>query len=358
MDSSAYFVHNFSPFIFTISGLKLDWMSTPLGSAGLAVLLLLGLGILWGWPRFKQVTETQMSRVQALRPFFMAASIILIALFAMHKAQFDWGLRWYSTMYLLAYAFTYFCCRHWIRKKTIMLTQYLLDSLIAFAMVGMILGARTAYVFIYNWEAYSQRPMDMFKIWEGGLSFHGGIVGVIIAIVIFCRRNGIPFWHLSDRLALTVPVGIGLGRIGNFMNGELYGRVISDHVPWAMIFPTGGALPRHPSQIYQSLGEGWLLYMTLLLINRKSHREGTIGAAFVFFYGFYRFFMEYYREADEQLKYYFNNSMTMGQILCVLTMIAGIGVFFATRGTLTTQSEQSRTRIESFLIQRRKIESE
>jgi phosphatidylglycerol:prolipoprotein diacylglycerol transferase len=358
MDSSAYFVHNFSPFIFTISGLKLDWMSTPLGSAGLAVLLLLGLGILWGWPRFKQVTETQMSRVQALRPFFMAASIILIALFAMHKAQFDWGLRWYSTMYLLAYAFTYFCCRHWIRKKTIMLTQYLLDSLIAFAMVGMILGARTAYVFIYNWEAYSQRPMDMFKIWEGGLSFHGGIVGVIIAIVIFCRRNGIPFWHLSDRLALTVPVGIGLGRIGNFMNGELYGRVISDHVPWAMIFPTGGALPRHPSQIYQSLGEGWLLYLTLLLINRKSHREGTIGAAFVFFYGFYRFFMEYYREADEQLKYYFNNSMTMGQILCVLTMIAGIGVFFATRGTLTTQSEQSRTRIESFLIQRRKIESE
>lgn len=358
MDSSAYFVHNFSPFIFTISGLKLDWMSTPLGSAGLAVLLLLGLGILWGWPRFKQVTETQMSRVQALRPFFMAASIILIALFAMHKAQFDWGLRWYSTMYLLAYAFTYFCCRHWIRKKTIMLTQYLLDSLIAFAMVGMILGARTAYVFIYNWEAYSQRPMDMFKIWEGGLSFHGGIVGVIIAIVIFCRRNGIPFWHLSDRLALTVPVGIGLGRIGNFMNGELYGRVISDHVPWAMIFPPGGALPRHPSQIYQSLGEGWLLYLTLLLINRKSHREGTIGAAFVFFYGFYRFFMEYYREADEQLKYYFNNSMTMGQILCVLTMIAGIGVFFATRGTLTTQSEQSRTRIESFLIQRRKIESE
>jgi phosphatidylglycerol:prolipoprotein diacylglycerol transferase len=358
MDSSAYFVHNFSPFIFTISGLKLDWMSTPLGSAGLAVLLLLGLGILWGWPRFKQVTETQMSRVQALRSFFMAASIILIALFAMHKAQFDWGLRWYSTMYLLAYAFTYFCCRHWIRKKTIMLTQYLLDSLIAFAMVGMILGARTAYVFIYNWEAYSQRPMDMFKIWEGGLSFHGGIVGVIIAIVIFCRRNGIPFWHLSDRLALTVPVGIGLGRIGNFMNGELYGRVISDHVPWAMIFPTGGALPRHPSQIYQSLGEGWLLYLTLLLINRKSHREGTIGAAFVFFYGFYRFFMEYYREADEQLKYYFNNSMTMGQILCVLTMIAGIGVFFATRGTLTTQSEQSRTRIESFLIQRRKIESE
>lgn len=358
MDSSAYFVHNFSPFIFTVSGLKLDWMSSPAGSGALLVLLLLGVGVLWGWPKFRTLSERQLARVTALRPVFIGIAIATVALFAMHKAQFDWGLRWYSTMYLLAYAFTYLCCRHWIRKKTIMLTQYLLDSLIAYLMIGMILGARTAYVFIYNWDAYSQRPIDMLKIWEGGLSFHGGIVGVIIAIVLFCRRNGIPFWHLSDRLAFTVPVGIGLGRIGNFMNGELYGRVISDHVPWAMIFPNGGELPRHPSQIYQSLGEGWLLFLTLFVISRRSHREGTIGAAFVFFYGFYRFFMEYYREADEQLKYYFNNTMTMGQILCVLTMFAGIGVFFATRNTYLTKSEQWRSRIDTFLAQRLRIEAE
>lgn len=358
MDSSAYLLHDFTPFIFTVSGLKLDWMSTVAGSSVLVVIFLLGVGALWGLPRFRALSDAQFSRVVALRPFFIAVSVATIALFAMHKAQFDWGLRWYSTMYLLAYAFTYVCCRHWIRKKTIMLTQYLLDSLIAYAMIGMIVGARTAYVFIYNWEAYSQRPVDMFKIWEGGLSFHGGIVGVIIAIVLFCRRNAIPFWHLSDRIAFTVPVGIGLGRIGNFMNGELYGRVISDHVPWAMIFPNGGGLPRHPSQIYQSLGEGWLLFLTLFLISRKSHREGTVGAAFVFFYGLYRFFMEYYREADEQLKYYFNNTMTMGQILCVVTMLAGIGVFFATRNTFLTRTEQWRARIDAFHAQREKIEAQ
>lgn len=358
MDSSAYFVHDFSPFIFTVAGLKLDWMSTVAGSSALTALFLIGLGVLWGWPRFRTLNDSQLSRIALIRPFFIGLSVALIALFSMHKAQFDWGLRWYSTMYLLAYAFTYICCRHWIRKKTIMLTPYLLDSLIAYAMIGMIAGARTAYVFIYNWDAYAQRPMDMFKIWEGGLSFHGGIVGVIIAIVLFCRRNGIPFWHLSDRIAFTVPVGIGLGRIGNFMNGELYGRVISDHVPWAMVFPNGGGLPRHPSQIYQSLGEGWLLFLTLFIISRRSHREGTVGAAFVFFYGLYRFFMEYYREADEQLKYYFNNTMTMGQILCVLTMFAGIGVFFATRQTPLAKTEQWRARIEAFHAQRKQIEGE
>jgi phosphatidylglycerol:prolipoprotein diacylglycerol transferase len=358
MTASSYFVHNFSPFIFTVRGLKLDWMSTPVGSGVLVILFLLGLGMLWGWPRARQLSDKQLSRVYLLRPFFIALAVAITALFGLHKAGIDWGLRWYSTMYLLAYTFTYLCCRHWIRKRSIMLTPMLLDSLIAYGMIGMIAGARIAYVFIYNWDSYSKNPADMFKVWEGGLSFHGGIVGVIAALIIFCRQNGIPFWHLSDRLALTVPVGIGLGRIGNFMNGELYGRVISDHVPWAIIFPGGGDLPRHPSQIYQSLGEGWLLFLTLALINRMKHREGTIGAAFIFFYGFYRFFMEYYREADEQLKYYFSNTMTMGQILCVLTMFAGIGVFLVTRDTLQTQTEAWQQRIDSFLAQRRKIEAE
>lgn len=358
MASSGYFVHQFSPFIFTVRGLKLEWMSTPAGAAILLILFLVGLGFLWGWPRARQLSDIQFERIAFLRPLFIAAAVLLTALFGLHKAGIDWGLRWYSTMYLLAYAFTYFCCRAWIKRRSIMLTPLLLDSLIAYLMIGMIVGARSAYVLIYNWEVYAKNPIDMFKIWEGGLSFHGGIVGVIVAIILFCRKHGIPFWHLSDRLAFTVPLGIGLGRIGNFMNGELYGRVISDHVPWAVVFPGGGALPRHPSQIYQSLGEGWLLFLTLILINRKKHHEGTIGAAFVFFYGFYRFFVEYFREADEQLKYYFNNSMTMGQILCVVTMLCGVGVFMVTRGTLVTETEAWRQRIDAFLAQRKKIESE
>lgn len=358
MNTSNYFVHNFSPFIFTVRGLNLDWMSTPTGIAALAVSFLVGISLLWGLPRARQLSELHMARIYFLRPFFVAISVAVCALFGLHKAGIDWGLRWYSTMYLLAYAFTYVMCRHWISKRKIMLSPMLLDSLIAYLMIGMIIGARLFYVFIYNWDSYSKNPMDMLKVWEGGLSFHGGIVGVIAAIVIFCRQHGIPFWHLSDRLAYTVPVGIGLGRIGNFMNGELYGRVISDHVPWAMIFPGGGELPRHPSQIYQSLGEGWLLFITLVIINRMKHREGTIGAAFVFFYGFYRFFMEYFREADEQLKYYFNNNFTMGQILCVLTMAAGVGVYIVTRGTVMTQTEPWQQRIDNFLANRSKIEGE
>ncbi|NBO37585.1 prolipoprotein diacylglyceryl transferase [bacterium] len=358
MSTSAYYVHNLSPFIFTVSGLKLGWMSTVMGSAVLTVLLLLGIGGLWGLPRAREFSETQLSRIYFLRPIFILIAVVITALFGLHKAGIDWGLRWYSTMYLLGYTICYLWCRHWIKKRAIMLTPLLLDSLIAYLMLGMILGARTAYVFIYNWDAYSQRPADIIKVWEGGLSFHGGIVGVIAAIVIFCRQHKISFWHLSDRLSLTVPVGIGLGRIGNFMNGELYGRVISDHVPWAVIFPGGGDLPRHPSQIYQSLGEGWLLFITLLLINRKKHKEGTIGAAFIFFYGIYRFFMEYFREADEQLKYYFNNSMTMGQILCVLTSLAGVAVYFMTRDTLTTDTEAWQQRNDAFLAQRAQVENE
>ncbi|NBW80517.1 prolipoprotein diacylglyceryl transferase [bacterium] len=357
MAAGNYYKHDLSPFIFTVQSLKLEWMSSTGGIAGLLVLFVAGLAVLWGWPRMRQLTDKQLDRVANLRPLFVLASVLLTALFGLHKAGINWGLRWYSTMYLLAYIFTYLCCRHWIKRRSIMLTPMLLDSLIAYLMLGMIIGARTAYVFIYNWDAYARTPLDALKVWEGGLSFHGGIVGVITAIVLFCRRHGINFWHLSDNLAFTVPVGIGLGRIGNFMNGELYGRVISDHVPWAMIFPGGGDLPRHPSQIYQSLGEGWLLFLTLVLIRRFKSNEGTIGAAFVFFYGFYRFFMEYFREADEQLKYYFNNTLTMGQILCIVTMLCGIGVFVYTRSNVKVGSEQWRSRLDSFLARRSKEEA-
>ncbi|MFZ9519549.1 MAG: prolipoprotein diacylglyceryl transferase [Silvanigrellaceae bacterium] len=357
MATGNYYKHDLSPFIFTVESLKLGWMSTAGGIAGLLVLFVAGLAVLWGWPRMRQLSSEQLDKIATLRPLFVLASVLLSVLFGLHKAGINWGLRWYSTMYLLAYMVTYMSCRYWIKRRTIMLTPILLDSLIAYLMLGMIIGARTAYVFIYNWDAYARAPMDALKVWEGGLSFHGGIVGVITAIILFCRRHGINFWHLSDQLAFTVPVGIGLGRIGNFMNGELYGRVISDHVPWAMIFPGGGDLPRHPSQIYQSLGEGWLLFLTLVIVRRFKSNEGTIGAAFVFFYGFYRFFMEYFREADEQLKYYFNNTLTMGQILCIVTMLCGVGVFVYTRSNVKVGSDQWRSRLDSFLERRSKEES-
>jgi phosphatidylglycerol:prolipoprotein diacylglycerol transferase len=352
MTTANYYKHDLSPFIFTVKNFSQQGLA-----AAAIISVVLSFGLLWLWPKLKPMSESARNRLDFLRPWLIFSSIATSVLFGLHKADIDWGLRWYSTMYLLGYLFVYMCCRHWIKKRSIMLTPILLDSLIAYLMIGMLLGARIAYVFIYNWDVYSNSPLDAVKIWEGGLSFHGGIVGVITAILIFCRRNGISFWHLSDQLAFTVPVGIGLGRIGNFMNGELYGRVISDHVPWAVIFPTGGNLARHPSQIYQSLGEGWMLFLTLILVRRFKSREGTTGAAFVFFYGFYRFFVEFFREADEQLKYYFNNSLTMGQILCFITMLAGIGVFIYTRDNILVGSDVWRSKIDTFLERRAKEEA-
>jgi phosphatidylglycerol:prolipoprotein diacylglycerol transferase len=260
-------------------------------------------------------------------------------------------------MYLLGFIQAYLLCRYWISKGTIMLTPYMLDSLIAYLIIGMILGARIFFVLVYNFDAYKNNPMDMLRVWEGGLSFHGGIVGVITAMVLFCRRYQIPFFHLADKIVLAVPFGIAMGRIGNFMNGELYGRIIQSDVPWAVIFPTGGPQPRHPSQIYQSIGEGWGLLITLYLLSRRKLPQGVLAACFIFFYALYRFPAEFFREADEQLKYYFNNTFTMGQILSVITMAAAVTVMILCRKNVITGSEAAQKNIDAFLKKRLDVEA-
>jgi phosphatidylglycerol---prolipoprotein diacylglyceryl transferase len=320
-----YFVHSFSAYIFQVKALPLQWFLQPVGIGVAALVAISGFLMLGVLVKKKPASANLFSQLQS---FWLFLSIVFGALVALSKWNPEWGLRWYSTMYLLGFTYTYFACKFWMSRRKLMLTQEMLDSLIAFLILGMIIGARAFYVFVYNWNSYSQNLSDIGKVWEGGLSFHGGIVGVVIGILLYCRSQKVPFFHLADRLCLTVPFGIALGRMGNFMNGELYGRVIQGHVPWAMIFPDAGPQPRHPSQIYQSLGEGWCLFITLLIINKFSKKEGTVAASFVFFYGFYRIFMEFFREADEQLKYYFNNTTTMGQILCGVTMLIGIAVYF------------------------------
>jgi phosphatidylglycerol:prolipoprotein diacylglycerol transferase len=284
-------------------------------------------------------------------------TIATAIMFGLHLGSIDWGLRWYSTMYLLGFIQAYLLFRHWISKRSIMLTPYLLDSLIAYLILGMILGARAGFVLVYNFDAYKDSPLDMLKVWEGGLSFHGGIVGVVTALFLFCRTNKIPFFHLADKLVLTVPFGIAMGRIGNFMNGELYGRIIQSEVPWAVIFPTGGPQPRHPSQIYQSLGEGWLLLATLWFLSTRKLPQGILAASFIFFYALYRIPAEFFREADEQLKYYFNNTTTMGQILSVLTMLAAIFVMFLARKNVISGSQAAQKDIDSFLQKRQGLEA-
>jgi phosphatidylglycerol:prolipoprotein diacylglycerol transferase len=357
-DSNQYWVHNLDPYIFTVSEIPFDALKTWYGITIAAVFVVGGLIGTTLWQKKAQAAGQSGTLQATLKGIIGFVTIGAALLFGLKSAGIEWGLRWYSTMYLLAFIQGYIVLRHWIRKGTIMLTPYLLDSLIAYVIIGMIAGARFFYVVIYNLDAYAAHPLDAFKVWEGGLSFHGGIVGVITAMVIFCRRHRIPFFHLADKIVLTVPFGIGVGRIGNFMNGELYGRIIqSENVPWAVIFEHGGPQPRHPSQLYQSLGEGWLLLITLYLLSRRKLPQGVLAAAFVFFYGFYRYFVEFFREADEQLAYYFNNTTTMGQILCVLTSLAGVTVFIIVRKNIVTGSEAWKKDVDAFVEKRLQLET-
>jgi phosphatidylglycerol---prolipoprotein diacylglyceryl transferase len=340
MSQSEYFEHKLSPFIFQIKDIPFEKLSEPV-PLGITLVAILVLGVaLWFAGKRKDAEGNTPSIVASLQSIFWFALVAFGGMFAAYKANFSWGLRWYSTMYLVSFVFFYFSCKYWIRHRVIMMSQLQLDSLLAYAILGMILGARTAYVFIYNWADYQHKLGDAIKVWEGGLSFHGGIVGVVTAILIFCKRNKIPFWHLTDKICLAVPFGIGMGRIGNFMNGELFGRIIQGNVP--------------------CLCEGWLLLLTLHVINKfPSRHRGSIATSFVFFYGIYRYFIEFFREADEQLKYYFNNTTTMGQILCVITSLIGVVLYFAVvRNNPKVDSAESIAEIEDYIEKRKVLEAQ
>jgi phosphatidylglycerol:prolipoprotein diacylglycerol transferase len=352
-----YWVHNLDPYIFTVSEIPFQKLGTWQGATALGLAIVLGFVLPHFWQKKLEARGADPKVPAIIKSITTFAAIALAIMYGLHLGGIEWGLRWYSTMYLLGFIQVYLLCRHWISKGTIMLTPYLLDSLIAYLIIGMILGARTFFVLVYNFDAYKNHPMDMLKVWEGGLSFHGGIVGVITAMLLFCKRYQIPFFHLADKIVLAVPFGIAMGRIGNFMNGELYGRIIQSDVPWAVIFPTGGPQPRHPSQIYQSLGEGWGLLITLYLLSRRKLPQGVLAACFIFFYALYRFPVEFFREADEQLKYYFNNTFTMGQILSVITMLAAVAVMILCRKNVITGSEAAQKNIDAFLKKRLEIEA-
>ena len=355
-DSQNYWVHNIDPYIFTVSDIPFDIFRTWYGVLAFVIFIAGGIGGTTLWQKKQTLADKNADLPATIRGIVVFITIALAIMYGLHLGQIEWGLRWYSTMYLIGFIQLYIVGRNWIANRTIMLTPFLLDSLIAYLIMGMIIGARVFFVFVYNFDAYWQSPADMLKVWEGGLSFHGGIVGVITALFLFCKKNKIPYFHLADKIVLTVPFGIALGRIGNFMNGELYGRIIQSDIPWAVIFPTGGPQPRHPSQIYQSLGEGWGLLITLYLLSRLKLPQGTIAACFVFFYGLYRYPVEFFREADEQLKYYFNNTTTMGQILCILTMLAGITVFVFVRKNIIVKSDAWQKDVNAYLDKRYEAE--
>ncbi len=231
-------------------------------------------------------------------------------------------LRWYGLMYVLGFLSTYYLASRLPKAKEIGLTSERMQDLILYLAVGLVVGARLGFLLFYqydNWSFYLKNPLEIIATWHGGMSFHGGLIGSVCAGWIFCRRSGLPFWGVADCVAVTAPIGLGLGRLGNFINGELYGR--PSQVPWAMVFPDGGPFPRHPSQIYEALGEGVLLFIILWRLSRHHRKDGVLVTAFLFFYGAIRFLLEFFREPDENLGFLWG-SWTMGQILCSVMMLA------------------------------------
>ena len=236
-------------------------------------------------------------------------------------------IRWYGLMYLLGFLGAYFLITRQPKARSLGLAGARLQDLIFYLAIGLIVGARLGYVLFYqfsNLGEYIRNPIEIFAIWHGGMSFHGGLLGALLAGVLFCRRRKISFWASADCVIVTAPVGLGLGRIGNFLNGELFGRTSS--VSWAMVFPEGGPLPRHPSQLYEAGLEGLVLFLILWKLKDTDLKPGSLVCAFLAFYGVFRFFVEFFREPDLQLGL-FLGFLSMGQILCLAMVMAAVGLW-------------------------------
>ncbi len=241
------------------------------------------------------------------------------------------AVRWYGLMYILGFIAAYIFIQRQKPARAIGLQGAVLQDLFVYLILGLVVGARLGYVVFYQyaaWLYYIQNPLAIIAVWEGGMSFHGGMLGVVAAIWYFSFRRNLPFWCVADSVAVVAPIGLGLGRIGNFINAELYGRVTS--MPWGMVFPEGGSLPRHPSQLYQAFFEGLLLFVILWILRKRDLPDGRVGAAFVFLYGLLRFFTEFFREPDSHIGL-LANFLSMGQILCIGMMLAGILLWYCRR---------------------------
>ncbi|HET6605466.1 MAG TPA: prolipoprotein diacylglyceryl transferase, partial [Rhodopila sp.] len=216
--------------------------------------------------------------------------------------------------------------RRLAQAKPVVATPLQVDDFLTWATLGVVLGGRLGYVLFYQPGAYLAHPAQIFAVWEGGMSFHGGMLGVAIACVLFCRKEKIPILGFADRIAVVAPIGLGLGRIANFINGELWGRPAPDWLPWAMIFPRAGMVPRHPSEIYEMLLEGVALLIVMALLARQESlrlRFGFLTGAFLCGYGVARIIAEFFREPDAFLGF-LPFGTTMGQVLSVPMILAGI----------------------------------
>ena len=238
-------------------------------------------------------------------------------------------IRWYSLSYIFGILIGWWVAKKLVNYKNsnlqIEFNNNSFDDLISYIIVSIILGGRLGYVFFYNFDYYFKNPVDIIKIWEGGMSFHGALIGVIISTSLFAKLKKIPPFFLLDIIACVAPIGLFFGRIANFINGELYGTV--SNMPWSIIFPIIDDNPRHPSQLYEAVLEGVILLFILnYLFVRKKAQAGICSSFFLILYGFFRIICEQFREPDAQLGYIFG-ILSMGTILSLLMIIFGFSIF-------------------------------
>ncbi len=230
-----------------------------------------------------------------------------------------WPVYWYGFAYLIGLLMAWILMSYRSHRNGLF-TQEQVSDVLFYSALGIILGGRLGYMLFYDWPALVANPFILFQTWKGGMSFHGGLLGVILALLWLSHRLKRSLLDLTDLVAPMVPIGLGLGRLGNFVNGELWGRVTTQ--PWGMIFPSGGPLPRHPSQLYEAFFEGLVLFLVLWIYSSKPRPRAAVSGLFLLGYGFFRFFLEFFREPDMQIGFFWDK-FTEGQLLSLPMILFG-----------------------------------
>ncbi len=238
-------------------------------------------------------------------------------------------VHWYGLMYLVGFAGSWWYGVLRTRRDDLAWTTKQVEDVLFYGAVGVILGGRLGYTLFYNFSEFVEHPLTLFRIWEGGMSFHGGMLGVFVGLYLFGRKNRMTFFQVSDFIAPWVPIGLGAGRIGNFINHELWGRPVESALPWALDY--GDHIARHPSSLYQALTEGVLLFVILWWYSSKPRPRMAVSAVFMFCYGAFRFSTEFFRTPDAQLGFIAFDWLTMGQLLSLPMILFGIVTFAMAR---------------------------
>jgi phosphatidylglycerol:prolipoprotein diacylglycerol transferase len=233
-------------------------------------------------------------------------------------------IRVYALSYIVGLLIGWLYCRWLTRRPPHTMSKQQIDDFFLWAMLGVVLGGRIGYILFYNPGFFLAHPLQIFVLWQGGMSFHGGLIGVILAMILYTRKLRLPFFALADIVACATPIGLFLGRLANFVNGELFGRATG--TSWGIVFPGGGEAPRHPSQLYEAFLEGIVLFIVMFVLvrfTRAKAKLGVLSGAFLVGYGLCRIGAELFREPDPQLGFLFNAGVTMGQLLSVPMLIMG-----------------------------------